>query len=189
MSNSPEKFQSSQDYRVETAVSAAEQLEKVSTEKSAESNQETTNKLVNEAKNEALRTAISIEARDKTEKTTDKSSASRRGPISKKQLNESYKSTIAKVQKELNPGTRMFSRLIHNKIAEKTSETLGNTIARPNVILSGAFSAFILTLLTYVIAKTSGYRLSGSETIIAFATGWIIGAIFEYLKVIITGKK
>jgi len=189
MSNNLEKLTSSQDYNVESKNSAAEQLDKLALEKSLENNQENSTELVQEAKNEAIKAAISIEKKDQTEKMQYKSSSSRRGPINKKQLDESYKKTLNQIQKELPANEKVFSKIIHSKALEKTSETLGSTIARPNSILAGAFCAFILTLILYVVAKTLGYRLSGSETIIAFVIGWLIGIIFDYLKIIITGKK
>lgn len=117
------------------------------------------------------------------------SSPSRRGSISKKQKNESYKKTIKQVQKELPVGSRIFSKITHNSIVEKSSDIVGNTIARPNAMLSGAIAAFILTLITYTIAKKSGYALSGFETIGAFLIGWVVGIIYDYLRVLITGKK
>lgn len=109
--------------------------------------------------------------------------------IDKEHLNKSYKKTIKQTQQELSPTARIFSKMIHNNIIEKTSDIVGNTIARPNAILFGAFSSFVITLSLYLISKSSGYQLSGSEFIISFVFGWLIGIIFDYLKVMITGKK
>jgi hypothetical protein len=41
----------------------------------------------------------------------------------------------------------------------------------------------------YLIAKNLGYVLSGFETIGAFAIGWIIGVLYDYFRVMVTGKK
>jgi len=111
------------------------------------------------------------------------------GPISKKGRDKSFKRTMAQIQKELPVSSKVFSKIIHNNVIEKTSDTIGSTIARPNALFAGAFTAFILTLLTYTVAKTIGYSLSGFETIAAFILGWIIGIAYDYLKVLITGKK
>jgi hypothetical protein len=83
---------------------------------------------------------------------------------------------------------RTFSKIIHNKYVELTSDFLGNTIARPNALLVGAIMAFTLTIILYTIAKTIGYNLSGSETIAAFAIGWAIGIIYDYLRVLFKSK-
>ena len=96
---------------------------------------------------------------------------------------------MKQVQQEMSTPSRTFSKFIHNKAVEKTSDALGATIARPNAILAGAFVAFIATIVTYYIAKNIGYRLSGFETIGAFIVGWTIGILFDYFRVMITGKR
>ena len=140
------------------------------------------------ARLEALETAVSVESKS-AEKQTSKLPASRRGPINKIQREKSFKQTMVQVQNELPPSNRVFSKLIHNNFVEKTSDIVGNTVARPNALFAGAFVAFILTILTYTIAKTMGYPLSGFETIAAFIIGWVIGISYDYLRVLITGKK
>lgn len=142
------------------------------------------------ARVEAMQTAISAEVKSKDiEKSKSRTSSSHRGSISNKDRNNSYTRTIKQVQSELPAGSRLFSKITHNKFIEKTSDVVGNTIARPNAMLAGAVTAFILTLLTYTIAKTVGYALSGFETIAAFLIGWLIGIIYDYLRVLVTGKK
>jgi hypothetical protein len=96
---------------------------------------------------------------------------------------------MSQVQKELPASNRAFSKIIHNSFVEKTSDVIGDTVARPNALFAGAFVAFVLTILTYTIAKTIGYSLSGFETIAAFIIGWIIGITYDYLRILITGKK
>ena len=56
-------------------------------------------------------------------------------------------------------------------------------------MLAGAIGAFIITLAIYLIAKSYGYRLSGFETIGGFILGWIIGILFDFFRVMITGKR
>ena len=85
------------------------------------------------------------------------------------------------------PG-RAFSSFIHNKTVEKVSESVGNTVARPNAILSGAVFAFLFTLVIYLVARHNGYPISGSETIASFALGWILGLLFDYIRVLVLGK-
>jgi len=189
MSNSPEKFTDDQEHGVEAADVAAEQIEKLdSQEKKAEYTNST--EKAEEAKIEALKTAISSEKKaEEAEKANSSSSRTLRGPIGKKQSDESFKKTMNETRQTMSPSDRAFSKIIHNKAIEKTSEVLGNSIARPDAILSGAFAAFILTLTIYIIAKNIGYQLSGFETIAAFIIGWIIGIIYDYLRIIITGKK
>ena len=143
------------------------------------------------ARLEAIETKIGLKVKNKkvAEKIQDSSASSRRGIINKKQRNESYIRTIERVQNELPIADRLFSKIIHNIIIEKISDIIGNIIARPNAMLSGSVIAFVLTLLTYTLSKTIGYNLLGSETILAFILGWVLGIIYDYLRVLITGKK
>ena len=83
---------------------------------------------------------------------------------------------------------RSIGKLIHAKAVEKTSEAVGSTIARPNAILSGSIMAFALTAGLYFWAKYVGYPLSGFETIGAFIIGWLVGMIYDFTRIMFTGK-
>lgn len=145
-----------------------------------------------DARHEALEQAISVE-RGSAEKKKKEGAASpakrRHGVVSKKERNASYKHHMKQLQSELKPGQRAFSKFIHNPVVEKTSEVVGSTVARPNAVLAGAVTAFVLVLAVYVVAKFYGYPLSGFETIGAFIVGWVLGMLYDFLKVMITGKK
>ena len=187
MNNNPEQFKSTQETSHEVPKSVQEKPEIIKNNNySAEEITNSVEKQTEKAKKEAIETAISVET---ISKKVEHSSNSRRGPINKKQRDESYKKIMNQVQSELSPISRSFSKIIHNKTIEKASEVIGATIARPTAILAGAFMAFVATLLTYTISKTIGYALSGFETIGAFIIGWIIGVLYDYFKIIVTGKK
>ncbi len=145
-----------------------------------------------EARHEALKEAVSVE-RGSAEKKGKERAASpakrRHGVVSKKERNASYKHHMKQLQSELSPTQRAFSKVIHNPVIEKTSEVVGSTIARPNAILAGALVAFVLVLGVYLVSKFYGYTLSGFETIGAFIVGWILGILYDFFKVMITGKK
>lgn len=113
----------------------------------------------------------------------------RRGPISKKERDASFQATMKEVQSQMSAPSRIFSKFIHNKAVERTSEVLGSTVARPNALLSGAIFAFLLTLAVYIIAKNLGYPLSGFETIAAFILGWVLGTVFDFIKLMATGRR
>ena len=160
-----------------------EELEKAS---SKESERDTD---ITSVQREALVNAASSEKVNHEQTHRESSPAERRGPITKKQLDARFNDTMQAVREELSPQARTFSKLIHNKAVEKTSDVIGNTIARPNALLAGAIGAFVLTLAIYLFAKNMGYRLSGFEPIAAFLIGWVIGLLYDYFKVMITGKK
>ena len=156
------------------------------------SNVENGEKAEAEARHEALKEAVSVE-KGSAEKKRKESSASpakrRHGVVSKKERNASYKHHMKQLQTELSPTQRVFSKFIHNPVIEKTSEVVGGTVARPNAILAGAMVAFFLVLAVYLVSKFYGYTLSGFETIGAFIVGWILGMLYDFFKVMVTGKK
>lgn len=145
-----------------------------------------------DARKEALKEAISVErgsAEKKAKEPAGSPAKRRHGVVSKKEREASYKHHMKQLQSELTPAQRTFSRFIHNPVVEKTSEVVGSTVARPNAILAGAIVAFFLVLAVYVVSKFYGYTLSGFETIGAFIAGWILGILYDFFKVMITGKK
>lgn len=109
--------------------------------------------------------------------------------VTKQQKEQEYTTTMNRVQTHLSAPSRAFSKVIHAPIIEKTSDVAGKTIARPNAILAGGISAFLLSGITYLLARTFGYPLSGFETIGTFTLGFIIGIVYDFLKVMVTGKK
>lgn len=174
-----------------------EQLEsylkaEASVERAAEKSRvENGEKSESEARREALKEAISVErgSAEKKGKEASSSPAKRRhGVVSKKERKESYNQHMKHLQTELKPTQRAFSKVIHNPVIEKTSEVVGSTIARPNAILSGAVVAFFLVLAVYVVSKYYGYALSGFESIGAFIVGWVLGLLYDFFKVMVTGK-
>lgn len=140
------------------------------------------------ARHEALETAVSSERDKKVEahrQTVERAAA----PPRRVQREASFNATMQEVQTQMSPSSRTFSKVIHNKSVEAVSDAAASTIARPNAILSGAIFAFVLTLGTFLVAKNLGYPLSGFETIGAFILGWVIGLVYDFLKVMITGRK
>lgn len=140
-------------------------------------------------KQEALEAAARHEQEPIRVERTTSPAERRKGPIGKSERDASFKASMKEIQSHMSASSRNFSKVIHNKAVEKTSETVGATIARPNAILSGAVAAFIFTLGVYLVAKNFGYPLSGFETIGAFLLGWILGLCYDFLRIMITGRK
>lgn len=113
----------------------------------------------------------------------------RKFTFTKAERENNFKRTMAAVRKEMSPVEQTFSKAIHNKTIEAVSEVAAVTVARPNAVLSGAVCAFILTLAVYSIARNYGYALSGFETIASFIIGWGAGTVFDFFKVMVTGKR
>ena len=137
------------------------------------------------ARHEALEQASTVERKQ----TRHESPAERRGAITKRERKASYDATMREVRSQMSGPSRAFSAVIHNPTVEKVSDVIGGTVARPNAVLSGAVFAFLFTLAIYLVARFNGYALSGTETIASFVLGWVAGLVFDYLKLIVTGKK
>ena len=176
---------------VENAVDT-KKLAELSNERAAEikrSLEEAAEKAVEKEKSNAenensiKHEAIEIAARqEKQQEQKESKEIKKDKPLTKKDIEASYKKTLENVQDQLSAPSRAFSKVIHNPVVEKTSDAIGNTVARPNLIISGALGA-IASVVVYFIAKRYGYLLSGSETIILFVAGWSIGAVIEYARV------
>ena len=87
------------------------------------------------------------------------------------------------IRKDMNPAERTFSKVIHNPVVSKVSDTLGNTVARPNLILAGSLGTLILCSIVYIVAKIYGYAIDGFWAIGTFLVGWAIGAVIEFARV------
>ena len=188
--NNHEKVNQNVEDNLESVREAGEQQADVLREKHEKANElspESNETTGARARMEALENAISAEKKLPSKEVARPSS--HRGAINKRDLDATYHRTMDQVQSELSAPSRAFSKFIHLKAVEKVSDTLGTTVARPNAVLAGAIAAFIVTLALYLIAKNYGYRLSGFETIGGFILGWILGLLFDYFRVMITGKR
>lgn len=143
---------------------------------------------LHEAHTEALETAIHTKEANHRHHAAETASERPHGPITKKQLNREFNKTMSAIQDEMPPAKRTFSKVIHTPVIEKGADFLGATVARPNALFAGAVGAFILTLGLYLFAKNVGYPLSGFESIGAFFTGWVFGLLYDYFRIMITGK-
>ena len=139
------------------------------------------------ARYEAEQVAAEVAA-EQQEKQSAVAEKAEQKPLTKDDINKKYKETMTDMQAKLPKSSRVFSKVIHNPVIEKTSEVVGNTVARPNLIIAGAIGS-LASVVIYAIARRYGYELSGFETIGAFIVGWIIGILYDFFKVMITGKK
>ena len=138
-----------------------------------------------EARHEALEVARDLERKQKQREVEQEAARRERAPKppTKADKEASYQQTMKQIRSDMSAPSRTFSKVIHNPVVEKTSDAVGNTIARPNLIIAGALGTLILTSIIYVVARYYGYRLSGFEAIGTFILGWVIGAIIEYGRV------
>ncbi len=144
---------------------------------------------VESIKHEALEKAVSHEQESKSESPKIEKQADRPPKNTKASRKAAFNREMKAVQSEMSAPSRNFSKIIHNPVVEKASDAIGSTIARPNAIVAGAVAAFILTGALYVWAKYAGYPLSGFESIGAFVVGWLVGIIFDFTRIMVTGRR
>lgn len=170
-----------------------EQLEAAGQERSAELERrletaEQKPENLDEVRHEALELAQE-KAAEKVTTSEETKEVSRPSRPDKKQLDDSFNRSMSNIRKEMKPASRTFSKVIHNKAVEKTSDAVAKTIARPNLIIAGGLGTLVLCSVVYLIAKQYGYTLSGFEAIGTFILGWSIGAIIEFARVGFLNKK
>ena len=90
-----------------------------------------------------------------------------------------YNETLTSLQNKMTPGDKAFSKVIHNPVVENTSEALENTIMRPSVVMGTTWTAFIVGLIFYLTARYYGFKLSGSEMLLALVGGAALGLLIE----------
>jgi hypothetical protein len=116
---------------------------------------------------------------DKPENKTQVDTSVEAISISRADKQHAYKLTMSQIQSNMAPVTRQFSRLIHSKVVEKTSEVLESSVARPSGILGGGLFATIGLGAMLFFANRNGFKLSGSELLIFIVSGWIVGILAE----------
>ena len=147
--------------------------------------QQNSEKLAQEAKEKAN----SAEKERTTAERAPNKERRKDGPIPQKERDASFTHMMSSIQQDMSAPSRVFSKLIHNKTVDRVSSAVGSTVARPNAILSGSICAFIFTLAIFLVARYYGYPLSGTETIAGFTLGWMVGLIYDYIRLEVTGGK
>lgn len=182
------------DKPVEQSKEGIELTEKIAKER--ERKAENAHETEKSADTEGARKEVEQAAAEKKEKHDGKREASPAEQRKAKLLDGrhankklSFKKTMSETRSHMSSTEKAFSSLIHNPVVEKTSEAVGSTVARPNAILSGSLFALVFTTAIYLWASNTGYALSGFETIAAFIIGWLVGIIFDFVRIMITGKE
>lgn len=187
MTSNPEVQTGAVESTSELEKAAGEQLEKLKSLETSGEAEPSPEAHVEKAREDAERVFSKEAGKERGKESTGHSPRAIR-KVTKKEKDAAYKKTMKQVQSEMSPAARTFSKVIHTPVIEKTSQVVGNTLARPNAILSGGVCAFIFVTLTYLVAKKYGYPLSGFETMGAFLIGWILGIIYDYAKLMFYKK-
>lgn len=100
-----------------------------------------------------------------------------------------FSRAMTRTRKQLSPVSRTFSKVVHNKVVDRVSETVGSTIARPTSMLWGAVFAFIGTSALLWITRYYGYEYNYLVAILLFIFGAIAGLAAEGIIRLIKSSK
>lgn len=89
--------------------------------------------------------------------------------------------TLLKVQKNLPPIQRQFSRVVHNPVIETVSNIAGGTVARPSGLLSAGVFSLISSLVVVMICRFYGYEYNFVIGMAFFVLGFLVGLAIEFL--------
>lgn len=96
------------------------------------------------------------------------------------QKRDAFQLTLSQARSHLSAPHKTLSYVIHARVIEVLSDTLGGSLFRPTAITIGSLSALLFTGVLYFTAKHYGYELAGSEFVLAFCFGWLIGIVIDY---------
>jgi len=93
-----------------------------------------------------------------------------------------YQETIASVRPRMTKAEELTSEVVHAPLFERILDFVAGTLARPLAMLLGGICAFAGTITLYAYARFIGLRLSGSETIVFFMFGWLVGTCIDIIR-------
>ncbi len=100
-----------------------------------------------------------------------------------------YQRAITRVRRQLTPGQRSFSKVIHQPVVDAVSEATAKTIGRPSGILGGGLLALAGTTAYYYITKHYGYDYNYGVFLLLVAAGFVVGWLAEFLLRTMHGHK
>lgn len=156
-----------------------------SPERIAKSPETTTELTAEQAKDrlETIRHDVAEKAISKDEviiDQSDKGESNTSQPLINRELKSVMLSrTLARVQKQLRPAERTFSKVIHAKPIDKMSNVSEKTVARPYGILGGAIVAFIGSLFSTYLSRQFGLEYNLVLFLMLFTAGYIVTTLLE----------
>lgn len=131
---------------------------------------------VEKAAKSAEQKAVSGKELSRSEKETPKSHPVL---INKHLKDMAFSRAMTRARKKLSRPSRAFSKVVHNEVVDRTSETAGKTVARPVGLLWGSVFAFIGTSGLLWITRRNGYEYNYLLVIILFIVGLVVGNLAE----------
>ncbi|OGL29623.1 hypothetical protein A3D14_01260 [Candidatus Saccharibacteria bacterium RIFCSPHIGHO2_02_FULL_47_12] len=109
--------------------------------------------------------------------------------LSKKIKGDAFKSSLSKAQVGLSRPERVFSKVVHLPIVDRVSEIGAKTVARPTSLLTAGFIALLGSSMFLFMAHRYGFRYNLLLFFALFVSGYLLGLIFEALRVLVRGPR
>lgn len=102
---------------------------------------------------------------------------------------DAYKRSLRRIRTSLNPAERTFSKVVHNKAIDSTSNVAAKTVARPSAFLGAGFGALAGSSLLLYMARQYGFTYNYTVFLLTLAVGLVVGLLLELLWRVTFGRK
>lgn len=110
-------------------------------------------------------------------------------PIDRAVKEASRRRVMKRVQKQLRPDERAFSKFTHNPTVDAVSRAAEKTVARPSGLFTGGLIALIGSSAYLWIARYYGYEYNYLLFLLLFVVGFAIGVVLELFWHAVRRKK
>jgi len=109
--------------------------------------------------------------------------------ITRELKTDAYKKSLKKIRGHLNAPERVFSRVVHQPVIEKTSNGLAKTVARPSAFLGGSLGALLGSSLLVYLSRHYGFKYNYAFIFVTFAAGFAVGLLLEALYKLVARRR
>lgn len=103
-----------------------------------------------------------------------------------KKENKAYSRSLNDYRRKSSSLENFFSKVIHSSLGNAIATFLEATLFRPIPLIVGLCVAILGGLVLLIFATTFGYSIISLHSLgLMFVLGFIIGAVYEYLRLII----
>jgi hypothetical protein len=95
---------------------------------------------------------------------------------------------LKQLRRKLPASERILSKVIHQPVVTKVSESASKSITRPSGLLGGGIVAFLGTSGYLYLAKHIGFTYNYFLFVILFVVGFLVGLFIEFVVWVIAAK-
>ncbi len=103
-------------------------------------------------------------------------------PANRLERQAAYSQNMHHLRRQLKPGQRWLSKLLHLHWVEVAAEFLEETIYRPSFFILASLAGIVGGVVWYGVAWHFQYGVSGAEVLICALAGGAVGLITEYVR-------